>query len=226
MALINSIIPDQNYEIIRNRIGEILAVELINQAALTSIPNVTAVDVERFVPPDETEFPLATVEFAGGTYANKDQTQSQGTYVYYITIHASGRTNPDTKGDKAAAIKLHRILGLCRAILENPAYNRLGFDKPTTTRGNISSTKVESIKIPKTEENGDATNSIFGYLEFHVKAPEGVQLSDPIPLASGTTVVKLYLTDKGYRWGPDGGELQYFLDERTTSEQLIYFIAE
>lgn len=229
MALIDGIIPKQNYELIGDVLGAILDVELRNQGSLYS-PNevfITSVYRERFVPPDETEYPMLNVVLADGLYDNKDQTQADGSYKYIVMAYASAKTTASYRGDLLASIKLQRLLGLCRAILENPVYNTLGFPKPTNQvpSVNIKNTRVGAIRIQNPQDN-DATHSIEGFLEFYVKVPETVNLKDVIPLASSTTEVKLYLTDKGYRYGPVGGELDFFIAENSTEDNPIYFIAE
>jgi hypothetical protein len=221
MALINGIIPVQNYETIRDAIGAILYTEIVNQESLTGNSYVSSYFSERFVNPDETDFPCLNIVFSGGDYDNKDQTRVDGYYSYYIAAYASAASTVNEDGDKAATIKLHRILGLCRAILMNPVYNNLGFVVKV-----IKSTIVSQINIGKNDTFSDAANSIMGYIEFKVKCIEDVLLKDPIPLASSLTVVKLYLTDKGYRYGPDGGELDFLISELSTDNSPIYLIAE
>lgn len=216
MAKINSIIPTQNYELIRDAIGSILYTEIRNQETLTGDSFVQSYFAERFIPPDETEFPCINIQFSGGDYDNKDQTLVDGAYVYYIAAFTSGNGQ---EGDKTATLKLHKILGLVRAILMNPVYNNLGFTKHV-----IKSTLISGIKITTNETVTDATNSIMGYVEFKVKAIEDVSLIEPIPLASSITEVKLYLTDKGYRYGSSGGELDFLIAENTGEN--IYLIAE
>jgi hypothetical protein len=215
MAKINSIIPTQNYELIRDAIGSILYTEIKNQETLTGESYVQSYYAERFIPPDETEYPCINVQFSGGDYDNKDQKIVDGSYVYYISAFTSGG---GIDGDKTATLKLHKILGLVRAILMNPVYNNLGFSIHV-----IKSTLISGIKISQNELTTDAANSISGYVEFLVKAIENVLLIDPIPLASSITEVRLYLTDKGYRYGASG-ELDFLIAENTGEK--IYLIAE
>lgn len=221
MAEINSIIPTQNFELIRDAVMAILYTEITNQETLTGNSYVTEYYSERFVAPDETEFPLLNIQFAGGDYDNKDQSLVDGSYVFYIACYQSAKSTDAEEGDLAATKKLHRVLGLCRAILMNGVYKNLGFEQ----KGIIKTTLVSQIRIPKNDEFVDAMNSIMGYIEFRVKAIETVALIDPIPLASSITQVKLYLTDKGYRYGAEG-ELDFLVTEGSTSSQPVYLIAE
>jgi len=219
MALINAIIPVQNYERIRDAIGSILYTEITNQETLTGSSYVSSYYGERFAPPDEIEFPLINIQYAGGDYDNKDQTLVDGMYTYYITCYTSGNSNESQAGDEVASKRLHRVLGLIRAILMNPVYKTLGFQA-----GFIKSTLISGIRIPKNEEDTGATNSIMGYVEFRVKATEDVALIDPPLLTSAITQVKLYLTNKGYRYGSDADMTDYIIAEDDT--EPIYLIAE
>lgn len=226
---IDGIIPQQNYELIRDRIAEILSVELISQGTKAGVVYSNGVDIERFIPYNaDTEYPIINVVFEGGFYDNKDQKTSEGNYKYFIIGYEKAKSDATNKGDKKAAIKLGRLLGVCRAILENPIYNRLAFPIPTreTAGASFYGTNVGAIKIPKFLDSGDTENSIMGYLEFNVRVDENVILIEPVPLASSVTEVKLYNTDLGYRWGPDGDELEFLMAEDSTDETPIYLIAE
>lgn len=219
MALINGIIPRQNYEIIRDAIMSVLYAEIKNQELQTSTELVKTYYAERFVPPDETEFTVLNITFPGGDYSNKDVTIVDGDYVYYISAYTGAKAGASATGDKTASLKLHKILGIVRAILMNPLYITLGL-----APGFIKETILSSIRIPKNDEFTDANYSIMGFVEFKVKATENVILLQPIPLASSVTQVKLYLTDKGYRYGPDGGELDFYIASES-SQQPNYYVA-
>lgn len=199
MALINGLIPQQNFELIGAQIAYILATELVNQGLLSSPQTVytTCVGYERFIPVDETEYPFVNVVYARSDYDNKDQTEVDGYNKYYIVGYTSAKTNAIDSGDKRATLKLKRLLGLCRAILENPIYRTLGISVPNNTIG-FTFTKVGSIIIPKVDDNGDLLNSNMGYLEFYVKATENIIVIDPIPVGGNDTTVKLYDTEEGF----------------------------
>lgn len=221
MALINSIIPTQNYEYIRDAIGSILYTEIKNQEALTGEEYVETYCAERFVPPDETEFTLLNVQFAGGDYSNKDQTQVDSEYFYYISVHTAAKNTNAEDADKRATLKLHKVLGLVRAILMNPQYKTLA----VVPKRVIAGTTISTIRIPKNEDSDNAASVITGYVEFRVRTIEDVSLLEPLPLASSVTQVKLYLTDKGYKWGADE-EIEFLEAEASTTSEPIYLIAE
>jgi hypothetical protein len=195
MALLGSIIPQQQFEIIRERIGAILADELSNQSTLSggTYANL-AVYIERFIPFDKTEFPAINVALNRGDYDNKDVTATDGTYTFYIDVYASAKSSEDYGGDYAAMAGLQQLLGMCRAILENPVYRTLGFAPPS-----ISRVTVRSIQVGD-PNNHDATSSVMARVELGVRVAEAVELIDTIVFKENYTTVKLGLTDKGYLW--------------------------
>lgn len=194
MAKITSIIPVQMFEIIRDRIAEILASEFANQFILSSDPNINAsVWVERFVPFDKTDMPSINVALNRGDYSNKDMTAVDGAYRYNIDCYAS---HPDTstgQGDSKASIILQRIIGMCRFILESTQYKTLGYAPPFNCR-----VAVRSIAIYDPINNQDATHQAQGRIEFTVTAPERSDMLPAVPITGNDTGVKLHTTDKGY----------------------------
>lgn len=197
MARINGIIPPQSNEIVEAAIVSALTDELANQYILTNNAAMNAtVHGERVVPLDVvTGYPAINVKLDRGDYSNKDQTLVDGLYKYYIVAYMSAKSTTSVDGDKKANANLQKLLGICRAILENPVYNNLALSRPF-----IKSTKVSALQVGVTDETLGAENSVCGYLEYIVEVPEFVTLIDPVALTSSLTQVKLYSTDKGYLW--------------------------
>ena len=193
-SVITGIIPPQQFEIIRDKIGLILYEEIKNQFALTTDQNLNVKTfVERFVPFDKTDFPCLNIIFSGGQYGNKNVKTVDGTYSFYVDVYTSAQSNVTATGDKEASFRLHKLLGICRAILENPQYRNLGF-----TNGQIGNATVSDISIQQPNNSQDGTSSIMGRLTFNVRALECTQLLDAVLVNSTKTEVKLNLTDKGY----------------------------
>lgn len=193
MSVLNGIIPPQGFEIIRDRIASILADEIIHQHALTSDSDLDLdVWMERFIPFGKEELPAINVSLASGLFSGHTQKQTDGTYIYFIDCHTKAASTEDDQGDRLATIKLHRLLGICRAILENPRYQTLGFTQPY-----ISNRHCTELSIADPGKQ-DAVNSIMGRLAFSVKVRETMELIDAPLLARSDTRIKLYQTDKGY----------------------------
>lgn len=197
MSLINGTIPQQNFELIRDRIGAILAEELARQVVLSGNMDLDVdVYVERLVRVNHSEMPLVNIQLARGDYAGQIAIQSDGTYRYNVECYTSAKSKEGEDGDSLAMIKLQRLLGVCRAIIENSEYLTLGFAPPS-----IMFRHVESIGVmdPNGKEE-DATSSTVGRLVVVVKVGEDVELKDGVMWAGSDTVMKLGLTDKGYKF--------------------------
>lgn len=193
MSILNGIIPQQNFELVRDRIAAILADEFANQFTLTSNPDFDFdVWVERIIPFDKEELPAINVSLATGVYANQTVKQTEGTYTYFIDCFTKAKTTEDDDGDVVATTKLHRIMGMCRAILENPGYKTLGFTAPY-----LSNRRIERIDIADPGKQ-DAINIRMGRLAFSVRVIETTELIEASLLASSFTTVQLHSTEKGY----------------------------
>ncbi|MFA6057300.1 MAG: hypothetical protein WC756_03810 [Taibaiella sp.] len=194
MPLIKELIPPQGFELVRNRIAEILADEFISQASIHGNPEwmPSKVYVERRISIDNTDMPVINVALANGAYSNKDVTQVDGSYQFFIDCYTQSPGTDDGDGDALAAIALHRIMGMCRAILENPEYSTLAYAPPFSC-----SVAVTSMTIGDYAQ-ADMQNSAIGRLIFEVRIPEIVELKAGLPLSISITQVKLFNTIKGY----------------------------
>lgn len=197
MALLTEKIPQQNFEIVRDRIALILADEISNQSAiLPATPDLNpTVWTERFVPFSHVEFPAVNVIFSSGNFVDQYTTHDLAVHKYYIDVYAKSPTIGSDGGDKLASIKLHRMLGICRAILENPQYRTLAFAPPS-----LQHTKVVDISIEQPQNNQDAESVVMGRLTFDVHVPEKMQLLTANNISGWETSVELNESLKGYEF--------------------------
>lgn len=199
-AKIPHIIPAQQYEVVREQIGAILYTELDNQEQLTYDQDLfVKVWVERSVPFDKEEVPCVNVCLMNGEYDNKDSRQVDGTYEFAVDCYAKAKAlaNGTVTGDILAQMKLQKLMGICRAILENPIYKTLGFIAPSLSR-----VMVRSMTI-RNEETNDTEHIMMGRLILSVRVVETVRLQDYNLLEGFDTAVKMSLTDKGYVFSGD-----------------------
>ena len=193
MSVINGIILPQNFEIIRDRLGAILADELAKQFTLTGNSDFDLdVWVERFVPFDKEELPTVNVSLASGNFSGQTQKQVDGTYTYFIDAFTKAISKETEKGDQVAVFKLQKLLGVCRAIIENPKYKTLGFSAPI-----IYNRHCEALSIADPGKQ-DGTSSVMGRLTVVVKVPETTELINPVSLNVSAAHVRLHETDRGY----------------------------
>lgn len=196
-AIITNIITSRNFELIRDRIGQILAVEIANQSTLQTNTAINAeVYNERIVPFDKTDLPAINVSFAMGDYSAKYANKTDGIFTYNIDVYAKAKTKVNELGDVVSTSNLHKVIGIIQYVLSDARYNTLLFAPPS-----LSNTMVQSIKIAdnKTDEQ-DATSMTMGRLIFNVNCNDFIVLKDAINLENSITSVKLAETNKGYKW--------------------------
>jgi len=193
MAKIETIIQPQNFEIIRDRIGAVLYTEIKNQLQLSN-NNILQCDVfvERNTPVDKVEVPTIIISLASGNYDSKNQSSVRGTYEFFVDVYTSAISNNAADGAVRAAFSLQRILGICRYILEHPAYKTLDFANPL-----ISHTSVKSFNIRQQQEN-DAMNTAMGRLAFTVVANEDNGFQCACDLADYYSSVKIDTSNQGF----------------------------
>lgn len=199
MAKITTAIPAQSFEVVRDRIAEILIDELDNQVAKFYKEELNAkVHIERFIPFDDSELPVVNVGLARGDFDNQTTIDSDGTYRYNIDCYHSAKSTKDVRGDTLANKRLQTLVGACRAILESSQYIRLNFPPPF-----IMNRQFENIAIAEPAEKKDTISVVMARLTFTVRVPENVDVTSANLIAGFDTQVKLALTEKGYIYSGD-----------------------
>lgn len=195
MAQLTNIIPAQSFEVVRDRIAEILIDEFTNQHTLTNDESIDInVFVERSVAFNHTELPAINISVARGQYDNKSAPNSPGTYIYNIDCHHYANSTEENEGDSLASVRMQRLLGICRAVLENPAYNKLGFTPPFVSRVYISGLDIAQ---PQTH---DTINVAMGRITLTVIVNEIHELKTPSILDGYSTEIKIASGETGYYW--------------------------
>lgn len=194
MAAQLPLISPQNYEVIRNKIKTILLEELTQQAVLDNTFTAPSdVYIERFYAFDKQELPAVNICFYSGDYDNKNQTFVYGEYIFYIDCYTNSNTVGTERGDKLAQIKLLKLIGKIRAILEAPVYKTLSI-----TPGAIKRTAVKHIRIVYKEQDPTALNDICGRVYFSVTSDETVPLITPEELELWSSKATIEETGLGY----------------------------
>lgn len=194
-ALINYIIPERNFEPVRDRIGAILFTELNNQYLnYNPLCNVDGVYVERKAPIDKEELAFVNVSVISGAFGNKSAGRKDGVYQYAIDVFTKSAAGPAKLGDKTSQLYMERLLGICDYILEDPQYKTLAFPA-----GVIGHTMVSEMQIRDQNPN-DADNVAMGRLIFDVKILEVNALKFAPYLLESNTTVSLNETALGYQY--------------------------
>lgn len=188
-------IQPRNFEIIRDRIGEILVLELADQVYTQN----TSVWRERTIGYDKTELPSVNIGFDNSSYDNDNPIAKRGANQFYIDVHCNSKDQAveisgTKRGDTIAAITCNRISGIIDYILSAPEYYNLGFDP-----GVIASNWVSSIKTGRLSEK-DSLHTIVNRITFNVISNECVGELSGVPFSSITTKVTINETDKGHRF--------------------------
>lgn len=196
MAKITKIIGPDSYELIRDRIAEILIDELGNQNQLTYDPHVAPkVSVENTNPEDLTGLPTLNISVAAGTYDSKDYRSVKGSYQFYLDCYTHAKTTSTTQGNYLAAQRLHKLIRLVRSILNDPIYKTLGFKAPFIYRVWFSAFDISNMP-----GKSDTLNSMMGRLTFNVQASEENSLITPSLIEGYETTVKIDNSSVGYFW--------------------------
>lgn len=168
MSKINEVIPAQRFELFRDVIAVILATEVANQFAMSPAPVLNApVWVERFIPFSRNELPAINVVYSASDYDDNNAHTSLASSRYSIELTVSARHTASEDGDKIAGLAAQKLAGVCRYVLEHPAYLTLGLP-----RGYIADTEVSTLRIGAPTDAGDGMHTISAQLVFVVRHEE------------------------------------------------------
>ncbi len=215
------IVETRSYELVRDRIAEILANELPNQVTLHNAAtpgsgndlNAT-VFINRIIPLSNESMPMINVWMGNGDYDNFTQLKQDGTYIYNVDIYTSSPSTSSGSGDVLSMSKLQTLAGVVQGILMHPSYVTLGFERPF-----IEHREVRSIATGVPNNNLDAHSVTQARLELVVRVPEHSTTHTPNNIAGYDTQVKIGLTDKGYIYSGDNIPIPEPVCDPVTIEQ-------
>lgn len=198
-AIINTIIPDDNFEIIRDKIAVILLEELQNQSLLQSNPllDISKVWIERRTPFNMSELPAINVSIGEYDNTNKTLRQREKSVKYYIDSYVSQKHYESNDADELSGKGAWKVVRNCEYILQHPVYKTLGLQP-----GPIKHTEVQRVQAGEAD-TGDSAKCMVLRLEFVV---EQFSTETPLTIEEVTgldTTVKLYETEKGFYYQLD-----------------------
>ena len=202
MAILTELIPQQNFELVRDRIGEIIKDELENQVVLQ--PNELAlkdvsVFVDRIVKINKSELPLINVFLDIGNFNNQDVEAQDGVFMYTIQFYFGGKSSQnEARGDQASLRNLQRLIGVVRGIIQSAKYLTLGFAKPSVLHRSI-----KSILISDPAASQDGSNISQGSLTLEVRLVEDAEMFTSRTLLGADTTIKLSESSKGFEYKID-----------------------
>ena len=169
MSRIDYAIPSQAYELIRDRIGEILTDEVANQIDLSYDVDLNAVVlIEDRDPIDKVQLNAIVVSLATGQYSNKNQGSSvDGGYLYFIDIYTNAKERFNKSGSYRAATIAHKLSRYVRCILEHQEYKTLGYQP-----GFVMRTGFVEFNIRDVSPSTDSLSTYMIRMVFKVDANE------------------------------------------------------
>lgn len=194
--MLNSVVPSQAFELIRDAIGRVLTSEFANQITLGASITTPNIYLERTCPIDKEELPVINVVYSDSQ--NYDENTSYTSIFdnkFLIEVYTNSPTTPSVDGDQKSAIFNVKLMGMIRAILMDHKNLYLDF-----TDKFIQSRKVQSIVRTQPRISNDAENTISGTLEVHYVAEETTETENGTLGTLFNTVVKLVNTEKGYKF--------------------------
>ncbi len=193
MAKITHIIPSQRVELLRDRIGSILATEISNQSLLQNDEEINAkVWNSRILQFDKSELPAINVYHTQSSFDNKDRIDADNECLFSILVCVRN-ANPEDELDNKSLIVRDKINGIIRYILEHPEYKTFDFAPPFVITSIVQ--QIENVDINQIQETDYIVKSL---ITLSVKIHESITPLNPNQLLSHLTNVRLSLTDKGY----------------------------
>lgn len=197
---INKIITAQNIELVRDAVAAILEIEIDHQYFLTSYNKDLQAEVQLesnnpFI--DKVDLSVISVSVLKGTFGNKHQGSQDGTWQIAIEVFCKAKSTPTRKGDVISTLKLHKLLGICRYILEDPQYKTLIFQPGFILRSLVTDELIYDMKMH------DAVHVAGGRLIYTPQINESNSLLTPKYLDGYDTIVKLATTQLGYKFSTD-----------------------
>lgn len=200
MAIITEVIGKQGFEVVQEKIAEILLLELTNQKKLQILPSDFGVFMERQEPHDKSEDVMISIMLNGANYENFTPKGSEGITSYIIDVVAGGIANSKLSPSLVARNKLFKYVGMIRYILSSAKYQTLDLPK-----GLINGRYVETIKLDVDFSNfGNHSNYDAGFIRFarilfSVRINERQDLWEGVPLIANTTKVSFDNINKGFQ---------------------------
>jgi len=198
MAVITENITAQGFELVSNRIAEILVEEVANQVSEQGFEETVEVFLERIEPMEKSEDVVISVALRQGEYQGHTQRDVQGEYMYFIDLFVSGYGEGDMAPSTVSKNKLYRYLGLIRYILSSGKLPTLGFPP-----GLIGGKYIKNVIIDTDYSNfGNHSNYDGAFIRFCriiyiVRVQENQSLWDGIPLQGNDTRITYDNTEKG-----------------------------
>lgn len=189
-SIITELIPDQPFQLIQNRIGEMLLEEITAQHELQELDSSFAFFIERISPYDVSEDVVITIACREQDNQEYTQQSSLGQNMYFIDIFCGGIENGNQSMSENVRLKLFKYVGIVKYILNSGKYPTLGLP-----RGLIGNKHVKKVTFDTdysnwgNHSNYDGSGIRFCRIIYLVTAREETQLWEGITLQGNDSVV-------------------------------------
>lgn len=197
MSRINTVIQPRAFEIIRDRLGTILADELANQFTTFNVQEANVyVTVEGDKIVDSTEMSTIIVALNEDDFDSEHAGSARGKMLFNVDAFCKAKSTDSVDGAVLSAFKLQRLIGLCYAIIKSAFYDTLGF-----TPGFIANVSIRKVKIGDPSEK-DMVCTIQGRMFVEVTAIETTDLFVPTLITGYQTTITIGSSSSGYLYSP------------------------
>ena len=197
---ITTVIGPRSAEIVRDRIAQILALELANQATLSGDTWIESpVYIERWVPVNVSECEdssVIIVSIDNLDKANATPIDSDINLTFSIQVFTSKEATETNDSDVESMFRNQRIVGIIDGILSHPyyIYNTLDFEKPFLMKMGVQNAK---FGFSNREESAVL---VVGNLSFLVTVAQNEPTNTGEEWTQSETVAKLFDSNKGFKY--------------------------
>lgn len=187
-SILNEIISKQGFEIVGERIAQILTEEISNQMDLQNFEEEVEFYLERIEPFDKNEDVMISIAFRDANYDGYTTRDVQGEYIYFIDCFCSGMGVGNKPPSIVSKEKMFRYLGMIRYILSSSKFLTLGFPP-----GLIGGKYIKKITLDTdysnfgNHSNYDGSFIRFARIMYLVRVQENEALWEGVELQGNNT---------------------------------------
>lgn len=193
-VLITEIIGSQAFEIVIQRVRDILETEIRYQIKAQCLEDEVSVFQDRGTPPHQEEEVVISVSLDNSSFKKLNQRAVQSETKFNVDVYANGQANSVKSGYLVSTQKAYKYLGMCRYILSSTRYNLLAFPS-----GLVSNVNVDSLNMYEVGDNQDGSHIKMGRLQLSARLCEDQELWTGVLLGSHLTRINLEDTNIGHQ---------------------------
>jgi hypothetical protein len=208
MSIVPGIVEERFYEEIRDKIAQILVLEVPAQGTLRGDADIAAIDkvyVERAVQFSADLLPAINVLFEGVKFDNETQDSKEFTADYSIHVYGNASATSTNRADETSSKLVQRLSGIIDGVLSYGGYNRLGFAFPTAAdKKGIANREVTEVQNFNPENTSDAHSIVRSIVKLQVRGNQPKNYQEGVQLGGVDTQVCLYDSNECYYYTSEG----------------------